>query len=173
MKRIINHSLTVILILSLIVLMISFSIAIPMYFRPFYYLHINGLDLVEKTKYSFYVIKNAYDDVLDYLLFNQPFSTGELKYSIEGKSHFEDCKILFNFNSICLILSFAISSTILFFCKIKKIELKRYLGFHPMFFSSIFTLFSLTCGKSPSIPKPSRSLSKESIELLFSFLSII
>ena len=87
-KKILNHSLTILLIFSLIILMITFSIGLPIYFRPFYYLHINGLDMVESTGWSYDIIKEAYDEVLDYLVFNTPFGTGQLRYSSEGKAHF-------------------------------------------------------------------------------------
>ena len=103
MKKVLNHSLTIILIVSLFILMLTISIGLPIYFRPFYYLHINGMDMVTKTGWSFDVIKEAYDDVLDFLVLNKPFGTGELKYSEEGKSHFEDCKVLFDLNFWCLI----------------------------------------------------------------------
>ena len=64
-KKILNHSLTILLIFSLIILMITFSIGLPIYFRPFYYMHINALEMVENTGWSFDVIKGAYDEVLD------------------------------------------------------------------------------------------------------------
>ena len=80
MKKVLNHSLTIILIFSLLILMITFSIGLPIYFRPFYYLHINGLDMVENTRWSYEVIKEAYDEVLDFLVLNRPFGTGELRY---------------------------------------------------------------------------------------------
>ena len=140
MKKIVNNSLTVLLIVSLIILMITFSIGLPIYFRPFYYLHIKGLKMVETTKWSYFTIKNAYDEVLDFLVLNKPFGTGELRYSSEGKAHFEDCKILFDLNFYCLLGSFVISSVILILNKFKKIEIKRYFNFHPIFYSSIVAI---------------------------------
>ncbi len=140
MKKILNHSLTIIFIFSLLILMITFSIGLPIYFRPFYYLHINGLDMVENTRWSYDVIKEAYDEVLDFLVLNKPFGTGELKYSSEGQSHFEDCKILFDLNFYCLLGSFIISSVILVLHKLKKIEIQKYFKFSPIFYSSIIAI---------------------------------
>lgn len=139
-KKILNHSLTILLIFSLIILMITFSIGLPIYFRPFYYLHINGLDMVESTGWSYDIIKEAYDEVLDYLVFNTPFGTGQLRYSSEGKAHFEDCKVLFDLNFWCLISSLIISGVIIILDKFKKIEIKKYFKFHPIFYSSIIAI---------------------------------
>ena len=140
MKKVLNHSLTIVLILSLLILMITFSIGLPIYFRPFYYLHIKALNMTEITKWSYFTIKNAYDEVLDFLVLNKPFGTGELRYSSEGKAHFEDCKILFDLNFYCLLGSFIISTLILVLNKLKKIEIKRYFDFHPVFYSSIVAI---------------------------------
>lgn len=140
MKKVLNHSLTIILIFSLLILMITFSIGLPIYFRPFYYLHINGLKMVENTRWSYDVIKEAYDEVLDYLVLNKPFGTGQLRYSSEGQSHFEDCKILFDLNFYCLLGSFIISVVIITLHKLKKIEIQKYFKFNPIFFSSIIAI---------------------------------
>ena len=140
MKKVLNHSLTIILIFSLLILMITFSIGLPIYFRPFYYLHINGLDTVENTRWSYEVIKEAYDEVLDFLVLNRPFGTGELRYSSEGQSHFEDCKILFDLNFYCLLSSFIVSTVIIVLHKFKKIEIQRYFKFNPIFYSSIIAI---------------------------------
>ena len=143
MKKVLNHSLTIILIFSLLILMITFSIGLPIYFRPFYYLHINGLDMVENTRWSYEVIKEAYDEVLDFLVLNRPFGTGELRYSSEGQSHFEDCKILFDLNFYCLLSSFIVSTVIIVLHKFKKIEIQRYFKFNPIFYSSIIAILIL------------------------------
>lgn len=140
MKKVLNHSLTIILIFSLLILMITFSIGLPIYFRPFYYLHINGLKMVENTRWSYDVIKEAYDEVLDFLVLNKPFGTGQLRYSSEGQSHFEDCKILFDLNFYCLLGSFIISVVIITLHKLKKIEIQKYFKFNPIFFSSIIAI---------------------------------
>ena len=120
--------------------MITFSIGLPIYFRPFYYWHILGLDIVEKTGFSYPVIKQAYDEVLNYLVFNTEFATGILKYSESGKSHFEDCKVLFDLNFWCFISSLVITITIFILNKFKVIEIKRYNKFNPIFYSSIIAI---------------------------------
>ena len=96
--------------------------------------------MVENTRWSYDVIKEAYDEVLDYLVLNKPFGTGQLRYSSEGQSHFEDCKILFDLNFYCLLGSFIISVVIITLHKLKKIEIQKYFKFNPIFFSSIIAI---------------------------------
>ncbi len=76
-------------------LVITAAIAAPILIRPFYYLQIGPLQLERYTGYSEQVIREAYDEVMDFLVCGQPFGTGQLAYSAEGESHFEDCRILF------------------------------------------------------------------------------
>lgn len=95
--------------------LLTVSIGLPIYIRPFYYAHIDGCDLANRSGYSREQIRDAYDRVLDYLtLPGREFSTGELPHSAEGKAHFEDCKVLFDLNvsiltgsGVCLAVLFA------------------------------------------------------------------
>ena len=104
-----NKISTIILCICTVLLTITFSIALPICARPFYYSHIEKYNLVEITGKTKEEIKVAYDQLLDYLtLPNKEFSTGDFAYSEEGKSHFSDCKDLFNFNFAVLFISLAI-----------------------------------------------------------------
>ena len=140
MKRIIDNVLTILLIVSLMIFMLTFSIGLPIYFRQFYYLHIDMLNLPQTTNLSYDVIKNAYDEVLDFLVFNKSFGVGELSYSRAGKEHFEDCKILFDLNFYALIGSSITVLCIFLLNKVKLIEVKKYFGLDPIFYSSICAL---------------------------------
>ena len=85
------------------------SIGLPIYIRPFYYAHIDALELPEKSGFTKEQIVEAYDQVLDYLtLPGKEFGTGELAYSEDGKAHFEDCKVLFDLNAAVLLASGAV-----------------------------------------------------------------
>ena len=85
------------------------AIALPIYVRPFYYAHIDGYDLVHVSGYSETEIRQAYDEVLDYLtLPGKEFGTGVLPHSDAGKAHFEDCKVLFDLNASVLLGSAAV-----------------------------------------------------------------
>ncbi len=139
-----NKIFTIIFGIAVFFFIISFSIALPIYCRFFYYLHIEGLSLPEKTSYSYAQIKFAYDEVLNYLtLFNAPFGTGVFNYTQSGAEHFADCKVLFNINLFALVLSSLAIILILVFVKLKKINLCRPFNMSVAFISavSIFATF--------------------------------
>lgn len=89
---------------ALFLFLLTASIGLPIYIRPFYYAHIEHCDLVQRSGYTEEEIREAYDQVLDYLtLPGHEFGTGVMPYSQDGKAHFEDCKALFDLNAIILI----------------------------------------------------------------------
>lgn len=89
--------------------LLTASIGLPIYVRPFYYAHIGAYDLAQRSGYSEPQIREAYDAVLDYLtLPGQEFSTGVFPHSAEGKAHFGDCKVLFDLNAGILLGSAAV-----------------------------------------------------------------
>ena len=71
------------------------SVAVPILCRPFYYAHIGPLKLKERTGLTEAEIKTAFDEMLDYCLGAEEFSTGVLAWSEEGKAHFTDVRGLF------------------------------------------------------------------------------
>ena len=75
--------------------LLTASIAAPILCRPFYYAHIGPLGLEERTGLTREQIQTAFDEMLDYCLGAEEFSTGVLKWSESGKSHFTDCRVLF------------------------------------------------------------------------------
>lgn len=80
------------------------AIGLPIYIRPFYYAHIDAMDLPECSGFTRAQIVEAYDEMLDYLtLPGREFGTGVLGYSESGKAHFEDCKVLFDLNASVLL----------------------------------------------------------------------
>ena len=86
---------SVLLVLLLMLAVLSFSIAVPLVCRPFYYAHIGALDLPGQTGFSYGEIKDAFDGVMDFWLMDKPFQTGVLRWSEEGRTHFADCAVLF------------------------------------------------------------------------------
>jgi integral membrane protein (TIGR01906 family) len=127
-----SRILTIVYIVAIALLIITFSIGLPIYVRPFYYAHIAPLDLVEDTGKTVEQIKDGYDEVLDYLtLPGREFSAGDFAYSEEGKSHFEDCKVLFDLNAIALLASAAVALTLWSLNKRRLIELQQPWGFAP------------------------------------------
>ena len=84
--------------------LLTASIGLPIYVRPFYYAHIVPYDLEQVSGYSEAEIRRAYDEVLDYLTIpGRTFGTGIVPHSAEGKAHFEDCKGLFDLNASMLL----------------------------------------------------------------------
>lgn len=103
---ILKRILCLVFALAVFVFIITASIGLPIYIRPFYYAHIEAMDLPGYSGFSQAQIRQAYDQVLDYLTIpGKDFGTGELAYSPEGKAHFEDCKALFDLNAVALLIS--------------------------------------------------------------------
>lgn len=101
-----NKVLTSLMCIFAALLVITGSIALPIYIRPFYYCQIDPLGIPAATGYDKQTIIDAYDKVLDYLtLPNREFDTGVFPHSEEGASHFADCKVLFDLNAAVLLFS--------------------------------------------------------------------
>lgn len=133
--------LTALYIVAVALLIITVSIGLPIYVRPFYYAHIGPLDLVEDTGMTREQIKDGYDEVLDYLtLPGREFGCGDFAYSEEGKSHFEDCKVLFDLNAVLLLVSAAITLSLWLLNKRRLIDLQRPWGFAPSVVASTAVL---------------------------------
>lgn len=100
--------LTALLCLFTALLVITGSIALPIYFRPFYYWQVEPLDIPKSTGYDRSTVIAAYDEVLDYLTIpGAAFGTGVFPHTAEGESHFADCKRLFTLNAAVLVVSLA------------------------------------------------------------------
>lgn len=122
-----NKLASALFIVALFLLILTVSIGLPIYVRPFFYAHIDALALPEQSGFTREEIIEAYDEVLDYLTIpGKPFGTGVMPHSEEGASHFADCKILFDLNGTVLILSFVSIFILLVLRKKNKIKL---LGF--------------------------------------------
>lgn len=132
-----NKFLSVLFAISLFFFIITFAIGLPIYVRPFYYAHIDAMDLVERSGFSKQEIVEAYDEVLNYLTLPWcEFGTGVMKYSEEGASHFADCKFLFLLNASVLLISFAAVAVLLVLKLLKKIQLPPLAKRSPAFWSA-------------------------------------
>lgn len=98
---------TLALIFALMALVLSVSIAVPLLWRGFYYLHIDALDLPAKTDWTAEEIRFGFDEMMDYCVFREEFGTGVMKWSEEGKAHFADCEVLFRMDFTVLTVSLA------------------------------------------------------------------
>ena len=98
--RTIDILFAILAILMIPLLCISAAALVPCAFRPFYYFFMNALDIPESSGYPSAVVKEAYDDVMDYIWFGGPFRTGQLAFSENGEAHFADCVPLFRLQPI-------------------------------------------------------------------------
>ncbi len=144
-----NTLISVFTFLATSLFILSFSISLPIFIRPFYYAHIDAFDLPSSSGFTKTEIKIAYDEVLDYLTnpCTTTFSAGNMKFSSDGAAHFLDCKKLFTTNFVVLLLSSFFISFTIFFKKRKKITTALFINHSPIFWSGITTLVStLICG---------------------------
>ena len=103
---------------SVFLFLLTVSIGLPIYIRPFYYAHIEACNLEAVSGYSGQQIRQAYDEVLDYLtLPGADFGTGVLPHSEEGRAHFADCKALFDLNAMILVDSGLVLAVLFFMRK--------------------------------------------------------
>ena len=136
-----NKILTAVFGVALAILALTFSIGLPIYFRPFYYMQIDALGIEEYSGFDRETIVEAFDDVMDYLTIpGNEFGTGDLKYSEEGKSQFVDCKGLFDLNIIAFIISLITVVTLIVLERKKIFTMCKPFGFNIMFSSGAFTL---------------------------------
>lgn len=140
-KHGINVALTAVFVIALVLFLITFAIAVPIYCRFFYYIQIDTLDLPEKTGWSYETIKRAYDDILNYCtLYGYPCVTGELKLSEAGAAHFADCKVLFSLDGWALLSCGAVSLVLLLLNKFKVIKFVRPFGYGAWFLAAIIAV---------------------------------
>ena len=134
---------SVLFAVALFLLIISFSIGLPIYLRPFYYAHISACELEANSGYTEEEIREAYDEVLDYLtLPHKEFGTGVMAYSESGEAHFMDCKSLFTINAVTLICSFVVVLTLFALKKLGVID-NLLIGRRSAAFWSAVSLLSL------------------------------
>ena len=120
-SKLATAALTVILAL----LVLSASIAVPILFRPFYYIQIDALRLPERTGWPEEVIREAYDEVLDFCVLGTPFGTGELSWSESGRSHFADVRVLFRADFLVLGVTAVSAALLLLLRRLHRLEFYR------------------------------------------------
>lgn len=122
---------------ALALLVLSFSISVPILFRPFYYVQINALELPQRTGWSEEVIREAYDQVLDFCVLGKPFGTGQLAWSESGRSHFVDVRTLFLVDFGVIVLSAAVCAFLLILRLRGKLRFYPFGGRGPGFWAGI------------------------------------
>lgn len=100
-------------------------------FRPFYYMLIGPLKIVETSGYTREVIVEAFDDVMNFMWRGAEFKTGQLAWTEEEKAHFEDCIPLFRLQLILTIICGVLLLAYFVLTKLKIIEKKKIFGVSP------------------------------------------
>lgn len=130
-----NRFISVLLSVALGLLVVGVSIGVPIVCRPFYYAHIDALDLPGATGWDRETIREAYDGVMDYMFRGSEFSTGALRWSESGKSHFADVKVLFHLDLWVAGLSAAAVAVLLALSR--RVRPHRFLGRGPSFWAGL------------------------------------
>lgn len=100
--------LSILTALLLSVFLLTGAVAVPILWRGFYYSQIDALGLAARSGFSPQVIREAFDQVMDYLVLGKPYGTGQLLSSQAGEAHFADCQLLFRIDFIVLAVTGAI-----------------------------------------------------------------
>ena len=133
--------LTVVFGIAVALFILSVSIGLPIYVRPFYYMQIDALDIEGYSGFDRDTIIEAYDEMITYCTVPwAEFGTGELKYSEEGASHFADCKGLFLLDGAVILISTALVVILFILHKKGVFKLSRPLGYPVTFISAISLL---------------------------------
>lgn len=127
--------LSVLLAVAIALTLLTGAIAAPILCRPFYYAHIGPLELEERTGLTREEIRTAYDEMLDYCLGGEEFSTGVLKWSQSGKDHFTDVRVLFLLDLRVFAAGIAAIVLLLVAGRLRRRSPARLLGRGPCFWA--------------------------------------
>ena len=142
-----SKTYTLLLIFAVAVLVISTSVAVPLVWRGFYYLHIDALQLPEKTGWTGVEIRAAFDEMMDFCVFREEFGTGVMKWSEEGRAHFADCELLFRLDFT--VLAVALAEVLLLWHMGREYEAVPLGGRGPLFWAGAV---SIMAGAIPTAP---------------------
>lgn len=134
---------TLVYALSFIFLVVTFSIAIPILWRDFYFFHIDLLNITEAAGCSKSDLIMSFNELMDSLVFYKPFSEGVFDYSISGMNHFLDCRILFTLDLVTLPISFIIFLVYIILIKLNFIKVYRIKGMSILFYASFVPIVVL------------------------------
>ncbi len=123
--------------LSAALLVLSGSIAVPILCRPFYYAHVEFLDLPGQTGLTAEEIRQAFNQMLDFCLgLRKDFAVGVLPWSESGRAHFVDVRGLFQLDLVLLLFSAAMLAVLLLVGRKKRLQPARFLGRGPGFWAA-------------------------------------
>ena len=130
-----SKPLCVLIALFTALVLLTAAVAAPILCRPFYYAHIGPMELEERTGLTEAEIKTAFNEMLDYCLGAEEFSTGVLQWSESGKAHFTDVRMLFLLDLRVLAVSAAALIAVLLYARFTRRTPARPLGRGPGFWA--------------------------------------
>lgn len=108
-------------------IILSGAIALPILFRPFFYLHIAPLRLTEAVGLTVDQIKTAYNEMMNFCIgLTNEFSAGVLPFSQSGMEHFADVRKLFVLDLWVLMISSVLLTGITLLQKKKPMRLLNH-----------------------------------------------
>ena len=141
MNKGLGKTLTILASVAIALFILSLAIACPIYIRQFYYAQIQALNLPETTGYSEETMREAYDEMMDYCLGQtEEFGTGQLAWSEEGKSHFQDCRGLFKLDSMVVLWSLIVLLFLSAMSRLYRTKPERIAGRGPLFWGPVILL---------------------------------
>ena len=111
--------------------------------RDFYFFHIDLLNITEATGYSKSDLIMSFNELMDSLVFYQPFGEGVFHYSESGMNHFLDCRVLFTLDLVALPISFIIFLIYSILIKLNFIKVYRIKGMSILFYASFVPILLL------------------------------
>ena len=130
-----SRPLSIVLAVLTALTLLTGAIAAPILCRPFYYAHIGPMELEKYTGLTEAEIKTAFDEMLDYCLGAEEFSTGVLAWSESGKDHFTDVRVLFLLDLRMLAVSALALAALLLFVRFTGRTPARLLNRGPAFWA--------------------------------------
>ena len=131
-----SGAVTAVLALVTALALLTGAIAAPILCRPFYYAHIGPLKLTERTGLTEEEIKTAFNEMLDYCLGEtDEFSTGALRWTESGKSHFTDVRRLFLLDLQVLCISLGLLAALSLLLRRGRVRPALPLGRGPAFWA--------------------------------------
>ena len=126
-----SKPLSVVLSVSIALVVLTGSIAVPLLCRSFYYAHIGPMGL-EEYGLPREEIETAYDEMMDFCLGRrEEFSAGALSFSPSGADHFADVRGLFLLDLRVLLAALGLLLGALALCQMKRVRPHRFLGRGP------------------------------------------
>ncbi|MEG2439909.1 MAG: TIGR01906 family membrane protein [Acetivibrio sp.] len=123
---------------------LSLGLSIVLFFRPFYYMEIEHLNIVESSGFEEMEIIRNYDSLIDYYspFYHGDFSLSSFPSSKEGRVHFEEVKTVFR----TFFIFSGFSVLLLFYLISKKRKAKDWYFLHSSaLYTAILPLLLIAC----------------------------